>query len=751
LETIYEEIPLVIAELGLGIRPLLPWFNSDQSKSGLFQSVAQSCQRARIALEDRITGHDRLPDTDDTQVAEPLVPDLPPLKGLKMKDGFFLNAKGDPLHILSVHSPSSKLTRFFATPYQHIESYTAGGGSRWTVDDSPVYEAFHQFADAKRVGWDGWCGHLIRDRHSMGGKKEEVVICLESSHIRAAIEQFIRQEAPKWMKNPDLLYNILAYELSYLCYCETSQQMFREWLQRKHKSIETVNSHWKTSYESFQKIAAPPVASSIPVQGTNRGQWYDWATFNQERFTNHLAWVKSLVKAIDPATPVAAGGSHSMLAGTNGTSGIDEELIINQVGDVILHEGGGSTLGMDLQIALAREKKPLCDPELSIDVKDLWPHLLHGKSVLQLWHWPAQPPSEYPHSIASSYAHSWTISLNEVEELLRTALDVRRLNKEIAAFSSIKPEVAIFYSKTSMIQIPREWMQSSSTPYLTELRNTYEAALYLDAKATLISENQIRSGWLARYKVILVPSASHVPAEVAEKLLEFVAQGGTLVLSPNSLVGNEYLEPLDFQQRLGFKILGNTGAEEGKQGDLVQEYDQTFRRRREIDKLPELEIKTLPRDLFSSEQPTVRGRGKVELLDVAPGNVVLAEFSDGRPAIIQHPHGKGNAYRLATYLPPDQYAEVLDRVYERAKVDRPIRVKDLSGHRVWGIEARTVQRRSDRLVYLVNHGGNQHFIQLRSADTPKDTRELRSGRSISLRNIEVPKFDTQIIRLESAP
>jgi hypothetical protein len=256
------------------------------------------------------------------------------------------------------------------------------------------------------------------------------------------------------MKNRDLLYNILAYELQYICYCEPSQQMFRDWLQRKHKSIDTLNTHWKTSYENFQKITAPPVKSSVPLPGTNRAQWYDWAVFNQERFTNHFAWVRDLVKQIDPSTPVTTGGSHSMLAGSNGTSGIDEELIINRVGDVILHEGGDSTLGMDLQLALSREKKPLCDPELSIEVKDLWPHLLHGKSVLQLWHWPAQPPAEYPTLIASSYAHSWSIPLTDVEELLRTALDVRRLSKEIAAFASVQPEAAILYSKTSIVQIP---------------------------------------------------------------------------------------------------------------------------------------------------------------------------------------------------------------------------------------------------------------------------------------------------------
>ncbi|PYQ02230.1 MAG: hypothetical protein DMF82_16810, partial [Acidobacteria bacterium] len=201
IETIEEEIPLVTAELGLDVRPLISSFNDDRTKSKMFGYVAASCRAARVQLEELISGAARLPDVDDTQVGEPAVPSYPRLKGRPIRDGFFRDEAGEPLLALSLHSPSQKLMRFFATPMQHIESYTAGGGSRWTVDDSPVYEAFKAHADAKRVGWDGWCGHLIRDRWSMGGGREEVVICLESPHIKRAIEQYVEREAPRWMKN----------------------------------------------------------------------------------------------------------------------------------------------------------------------------------------------------------------------------------------------------------------------------------------------------------------------------------------------------------------------------------------------------------------------------------------------------------------------------------------------------------------------------------------------------------------------
>ncbi len=68
-----------------------------------------------------------------------------------------------------------------------------GGGSRWTIDESPVYAAFKADPETHRVGWDGWCGHLVRDLDSMGGtKKENVVICLESPRIKEAVAEYIR-------------------------------------------------------------------------------------------------------------------------------------------------------------------------------------------------------------------------------------------------------------------------------------------------------------------------------------------------------------------------------------------------------------------------------------------------------------------------------------------------------------------------------------------------------------------------------
>ena len=750
LETIYHEIPLVTAQLGLDVRTQVPWFNNDQSKNEMFDYVATSCRASRLDLADLISGERRLPDTDDTQVGKVSVPPYPHLRGLKMKEGFFVNGDGDPLMIISLHSPSKMLTRFFATPYQHIESYTAGGGSRWTIERSPVYAAFKKYPDTHRVGWDGWCGHLIRDRWSMGGGRGEVVICLESPHIKTAIEQYIQREAPGWEKNPELLYNIMAYELQYICFCERSQQMFRDWLRQKYgASVKAVNTTWKTTFQSFDQITAPPVKHSVPLPGTNRAQWFDWACFNQERFTNHLAWVKSLMRKYGAETPITSGGSSSMLVGSNGTSGIDEELLVSQVNDIVLQEGGGSTLGTDLEWALAQRKIPLADPELSGSVRDLFPQFLHGKSVMQLYYWPSQPNDSYPRGNGSAIPYSWRWPLSDVDELLCLALDVRRLNKVIAAFASAPPEVAILYSRTSIIQIPPDLMRARSTPYLAELRRVYEGSLYLDANTTFISERQILEGMAPRYKVIFIPAAKHLPPEVAQALLDYVQQGGHLVVTPESFMTDAYLHPLDFFDQIGIRIQKSSAGSGYRLGALEQQYDQTMRQSMASRGVVTKKITTLSSEELGKTPFTLNGHGIAQTLAAGGGNAVLARFADGDPAIVMHTRGRGKLYYLAIPLEPSSYARMLDGLFEHAAITRPVRFTDSAGRRIWQVEGRSLRQGRGWLVYLVNHGRQPKMVKLvlpEKAESLKDLR--RDGELAPEELIALEPAETRLIRVD---
>ena len=748
LETIYAERRQVTAELGLTIRPLLAWFNNDVKKKEMFAWVAESCRQSRHELEDLLQGVTLRAEVDDTQAGKPLVRSYPHLKGLASQGWFFRDEAGEPMLILSVHSPSQLLERFFATPLQHIESYSVGGGSRWTIDQSPVYAAFKQDPDTHRVGWDGWCGHLVRDLDSMGGtKKENVVICLENPLIRRAVGEYIRTAIPKFHRNPELLYDIMAYELTYICYCERSQHAFRQWLKAKHGTIETANRHWQTNFQSFDQVAAPPVRDQRPLPGTNRGLWYDWTRFNQDRFTDYLLSVRDQIRAIDATVPLAAGGSSSMLAGHTGTSGIDEERIVNEVDDVIIHEGGGSTLGMDLQLALSNRKKPLADPEMSLgSVEYLLPHFLHGKSIAQLYHWPAQPANEFHSNNEASLAHSWNYSLGDVDEVLRVALDVRRLNKEIAAFVETPAQIAILYSQTSTLQLPAEMLTWRTTPYLAELQKAYQASQSLDTRTTFVTERQVLAGKLDAYKLVVVPGVRNAPAGVVAAIQEYVAKGGHLLILPESLLGDEYNQRQPYLARFGVEVRHTRHPNTQGSGRMVQGYDQSFSQ--DVVFSSDTSEKLSALDSAAQKIGALACTGVRQTIASVQNGKPLFDYADGTPAILQSRIGRGTATYAACSLEEQGYSRLLNLLASEAGVERPVRVRLLSPSADTRVEARPAQLEGRQLMYIFNAHATPVRVRLERAGSPVHSlSELRESKTIAGDEVTIPARQTSLYEL----
>ena len=127
-----------------------------------------------------------------------------------------------------------------------------------------------------------------------------------------------------------------------------------------------------------------------------------------------------------------------------------------------------------------------------------------------------------------------------------------------------------------MLQIPPEMLNWQVTPYLRELENTYEASRFLDAGTTFVSEMQILAGKLSRFKVLIVPAASHMRAEVVASMNQFVEQGGALVILPSSLLSDEYNRPADYLSRMGVKVRRIEQVTTDRTGELEQAYDQSF-------------------------------------------------------------------------------------------------------------------------------------------------------------------------------
>lgn len=753
-QTLYQRIPLITADVGMGIRSKLVWFQNEKEEKKILNHVISSCDMASEEISALLTSKPAsaaasLEPENETSSISFYVPAYPPFKELKPDNGFYRDKSGKPVMIFSMlQINEGPLLEYFA-PFNHrLESYTVGGGSRYNIESSPVYRAFHAHQGTKRVGWDGWCGHLIKDRWAMGGIKEDVVICLESPHIKDAVLEYMKMHSGEWKNNPNLLYNIMAYELQYICFCDKSQEMFRNWLGKKYSSVPELNRCWNTSYGSFAEIVAPETKNAQPLDDVNRAAWYDWADFNTRRFTDYLKWVKKEMQKIDVKVPICAGGTSSMLSSSNSVTGIDEELIINEVDDVILNESGGSPIFSDLLLSLSSSKKVMVEPEMGGSTHNLLLQFLHGKSDISKWWWGAYPSKEYMHMNQTSLPHSKEISLADIDEVLRLGLDVRRLGPEIAEFTMTDPEIAVFYSKSSILQVPPQLIQAGTTPYIKEIHSVWEGSRFLGCRIGFISEKQILSKKLSDLKLLIVPAAKYVPPEIVKSIKEYIDGGGTAVVIPESFAFDQYARELNVTNDLGIGINSITlpnvvGTQERKQN-----YDQSFSREIIYGDVKK-RIKISDKDIFS--RPKIDGELTSDglLLKIDPGqNEILAEFEDGQPAIILIRIGKGSIYYLASPLETDSYHQLFSVLADRIGIRRAVKAEDSSGNLVTGAEVRGIERESDYLVYASNLTSRTLEFNLKVDAEIELITDLRSLKKIENSHILLKPYGETIFKIE---
>ncbi|MCE5271393.1 beta-galactosidase [bacterium] len=741
--SLYWRVPLITAGIGLQDRRKLVWFQSERRESEILEHIVTSCGRAANEIDSLLASGAAVPPLEQqARYARP----YPPLKGLPIRDGFFRYDNGDPVILYAMHGHIGRELRQYFGPYDHVlESYTVGGASRFNVESTPVYAAFHKYPDTHRVGWDGWCGHLIKDRWSEGGRIENVVICLESEHMKEAILQSMKPAADNWLRNPDLLYNIMGYELMYICYCDKSQQMFRQWLKDKYASLEKVNAAWGTAYADWDSIRAPECRNAAPLPDINRAAWYDWALFNNRRFTDHMKWIKSEMRKLDPVVPICAGGTSSMLSASNSTTGIDEELIVNEVDDVILNESGHSLIFSDLMPSLADRRMVMVEPEAGGNVHNTLLHFLHGKSTLAKYKWDSANP-EYPSGGSSSVLTSWDISLGDIDDILRLSLDVRRLNREIAAFYGPEPEVLLLYSKTCIIQVPPDLHQAWSTPYLETMGKAWEGSRFLGARVGFVTERQALSGKLDRCRLLIVPAVKYLPPEVVQAVLSYVERGGTALVIPESFLFDQYARGNDGLAGLGLKVKGVTLPPVLGQGGMVKNYDQSYSQTLLYGEVRR-EMTTEKADIFAGQAVSLQAEGLVQSLD-AGRNRVLARLDDGAPGLVLVTRGKGRLYYLAAPLEPLAYHRVLEPLAASVGLARPVLGVGADNSLVTGAEVRGIEYDGGWLVYASNVGDSPVEFDLKGESPLGAITDLRRLQKLSGTHVKLGPWEETIFRVE---
>jgi len=575
------------------------------------------------------------------------------------------------------------------------------GAHRYDFQTTPIWELYQKDPKSHRVFDGGWCGHIIKDRWSIGGyggTETECIISLDYPPMLEAVRKSILMKAEEFRKGPHYnRYKMLAlqWELTYQNYDEPSKVKWQNWLRRRYGTVEELNSIWKTDLTDFDAVTLPPVDWNAEE---NPAKFYDFGEFNLWRFTDYLLWARNVIEEQLPGWPTTTGGGQPFGSGFAHDAVDEEYLRVNGVVDIFLSETGsrswGTAVSMDLQHSMD-PSAAIQDPEYHA-AGGLMPLMFfHGAAVIDFYDWVgAGANAALPHAYAT----------------LRGTLDVRRLAEYVVQFPKASPQAAILYSRASLIQrFPGTTGQRGvDTPYTLELQKCYRAGTLLDTPMGFITTRQVKAGIRDDLKVIIVPGVYFANADEVAKVLSFAEAGGTVLMMPTSFVADEYNRRRDYLKGLGVTILKeevpNYLAAKARPGVSVPGSEYDFIQ----GPIAETIVTEEPTAALTwkAEGPkpadTLAGRGIRQTIAVAGAHQVLAAYEDGSPAVVAKPHGRGEVIYVAMQLEQGSVADLLDWVYDRASVERLLRAKSPTGERIPGLESRTVRYGDGFLTYLYN-------------------------------------------------
>jgi hypothetical protein len=300
-----------------------------------------------------------------------------------------------------------------------------------------------------------------------------------------------------------------------------------------------------------------------------------------------------------------------------------------------------------------------------------------------------------------------------------------------------------------MLQIPPEMLTWQTTPYLRELENSYEASRFLDTRTTFVSENQILAGKLSKFKVLIVPGASHMRAEVIECIYHFVEQGGTLVVLPSSFLSDEYNRPADYLPQIGIQIRRIEQPQTDRTGEVEQAYDQSFHERVIYRPQQVVDLTTNATGLFSQCAPKLQAEGTRQEIAVSGAHQTLAVFPNGQAAFVSLNRGRGVIYYSATSFPKESLESLLDRIFEASRVERPLRVRGENGSTLGAVEARYVTSGPDKFLYLVNFNATPIVARIEMrGKMPPALFELRKQLEMPASHVSAAAGETLIFKLD---
>jgi len=567
--------------------------------------------------------------------------------------------------------------------------------------------------------------------------------CYDHPGIRTRAEAFMQDAAAHFAGRAELIgwdlwsephivqwgYFDYLPQPAVFCYCRHTVQRFRDWLRAKYGSIEALNAAWYRKFSSWDVVDAPRFISLMTYTDA-----VDWQEFIMDKLAEDLAWRAETVREVDPSHIMA---SHSdipcLMTLPRSNQGAPDDWRMAKVVDIWgtsfypKHVGARETNDPSLRSAelsqthssCAAVGKPFWLGELQgghgyvgmfaaeataqDEIEWTWQPISHGAKGLCYYAW--HPMSRGYESAGFGMAN---LDGSPSDRAIAAGAAAKVVTADMDLFLDAKPvpaEAAILYNVGANVMWTNMRERSSYVPSRS-LLGAYRALFEENIPADYLHLEEIEAGRLSEYKVLYMPFSLTFTAKAGAQIAEFVRSGGTVVAEARTAWNDETGVCGDVIP--GFGLSEVFGCRE------VGVCSQPQINEARAENIVPITVKTAPAWMSCVRSGVeLAGYGVRQTLEPMSGSaVVLAEFADGRPAIVANRYGKGVAIMIGTFLSFTAESlrhrnnlDFLKAIALSAGAGSPVRVEP-EGHD-GRIEARILRTASGQgsssLVFLFNH------------------------------------------------
>ncbi|PWH12662.1 MAG: beta-galactosidase [Anaerolineae bacterium] len=531
-------------------------------------------------------------------------------------------------------------------------------------------------------------------RHSYGNRRG---YCPNHPDYHAHSRRIVTVLAEHYAGNENVIGWQIDNEFGDPCYCEICRRAFHEFLKEKYQTLDELNTRWGTDFWShiYTDWAQIPLPMEV-ISASDPSLELDFKRFASQSYVRFQQLQIDILREKSPGKPI----THNFM-----------EFSYDQINYFDLARS------LDF-VALDSYPRGFWSPKLAPNPAHIALDLDAARGLKQKNFWMMEQqsgpsgahyvgetprPGEIRLWAYQSIAHGadailffrWRTCRFGVEQYWHGILDhaglpnrryeeVKRMGSELKLLAEIagsKPQAqtAILVSPDSRFAFHIQ-PNNAAFNYKQHVRDIYAPLHRRHVTVDILSE----SADFSAYRLLFAPALYVLPQALAEKLKQFVAQGGTLVLTPRSGVKDEHNLVVDAP--LPGLLTELVGA-------VVEEYDSPA-----PDMQNHLEF-SLP---GLTAQPSALGWR--DILRPATARVIACygrDYYAGKPAIVLNQYGQGQVLYIGTFSDETLYEALTDWLLTLSNVSPVLPVSS-------SIE---VTQRGD-FYFLLNHSAQTETVQL---------------------------------------